>query len=78
MKEADIGTQRDKHIATFYAELSSMYSRAKGYANDFNAMPDEVQLALFDMIFNLGQTKLRTIFGNLEKSSFSVRFMNSC
>jgi len=69
MKEADISAQRDKHIATFYTELSSMYSKAKGYANDFDAMPDEVQLALFDMIFNLGQTKLRTIFINSTRPS---------
>ena len=68
MKEADINAQRDKHIATFYTELSGMYSKAKGYASDFDAMPDEVQLALFDMIFNLGQTKLRTIFINFNKA----------
>ncbi|WP_089726854.1 hypothetical protein [Candidatus Thiosymbion oneisti] len=45
-----------------------MYSKAKGYTNDFDAMPDEVQLALFDMIFNLGQTKLRTIFTEFNKA----------
>ncbi len=68
MKEADINAQRDKHITAFYTELSGMYSKAKGYTNDFDAMPEEVQLALFDMIFNLGQTKLRTIFTNFNKA----------
>lgn len=68
MKDADINAQRDKHIAIFYTELSGMYSKTKGYTNDFDAMPDEVQLALFDMIFNLGQTNLRTGFINFNKA----------
>jgi len=62
MKNTDINTQRDKHITIFYRELSGMYRKTNGFPKDFDAMPDEVQLALFDMIFNLGQTKLRTIF----------------
>ncbi len=62
MKETDMDAQRKKHIDTFYAELVGMYKKSKGYANEFDNFPDEVQKALFDMIFNLGQTKLRTIF----------------
>lgn len=62
MKDADINIQRDKHINTFYTELCGMYNKSKGYSKDFDDLPDEVQLALFDMIFNLGQTKLRKLF----------------
>lgn len=62
MKDADIDTQRNKHINTFYSELSGMYTKAKGFTTGFDDMPEAVQKALFDMIFNLGQTKLRTTF----------------
>lgn len=62
MKDADINKLRDSHITTFYSELSGMYTKAKGFTTGFDDMPEEVQKALFDMIFNLGQTKLRTTF----------------
>ena len=62
MKDADMNAQRDKHVNTFYSELTGVYSKAKGYTTNFDSMPDEIQLALFDMTFNLGQTKLRTLF----------------
>lgn len=62
IKEIDMNAQRKKHIDTFYAELVGMYKKSNGYANEFDKFTDEVQKALFDMIFNLGQTKLRTIF----------------
>lgn len=62
MKDADINTQRNKHVTTFYSELLGMYTKAKGFATGFDDMPESVQKALFDMIFNLGQTKLRTTF----------------
>jgi GH24 family phage-related lysozyme (muramidase) len=68
MKDTDINTQRDKHIATFYSELSGAYCKAKGYTNNFDDMPEEVQLALFDMIFNLGEPKLRRIFTNFNNA----------
>jgi GH24 family phage-related lysozyme (muramidase) len=62
MKDFDINAQRTKHLDTFYKELTNLYSRVKGYASDFDNMPDCVQKALFDMIFNLGATKLSTTF----------------
>lgn len=40
------------------------YSKANGYTADFDHLPTEIQLALFDMIFNLGATKLRTVYLN--------------
>jgi GH24 family phage-related lysozyme (muramidase) len=36
--------------------------KSNGYDNNFDDFPDEVQKALFDMIFNLGQTKLHSTF----------------
>jgi GH24 family phage-related lysozyme (muramidase) len=62
MKEYDITTLRNKHIDVFYRELSSTFSQNSGCLNEFDDLPDNVQLALFDMIFNLGQTRLRNIF----------------
>lgn len=62
MKDADMNAQRKKHITTFYSELNGMYKKANGYKDNFDNFPDSVQKALFDMIFNLGQTKLRNKF----------------
>lgn len=59
MKDIDINTQRDKHIQSFYKELKGYYATANGFATSFDAMPTEVQKALFDMVFNLGITRLR-------------------
>lgn len=62
MKDTDMNAQRKKHITTFYSELVGMYKKSNGYKNSFDSFPDSVQKALFDMIFNLGQTKLRNTF----------------
>ena len=62
MKEEDINSQRDKHIDSFYSELTSIYKKTNGYPEDFDNLPDKVQIALFDMIFNLGKTKLKNTF----------------
>ena len=64
MKDSDINLQRDKHLNTFYSELVSIYNIPNGYKRNFDDYPEVVQKALFDMIFNLGQTKLRNIFVN--------------
>lgn len=68
MKDADINIQLKKHIKVFYKELSSLYNKANGYAIEFDSMPEEVQIALFDMIFNLGLIKLRTTFSKFNKA----------
>ena len=52
LPEAKINKLTNKHIETFEKELRSIYS-------GFDTFPPEVRLALFDMIFNLGMTKLR-------------------
>ena len=59
MKDADINAQRDKHIQSFYKELTGYYTTTNGFTTAFDAMPSEVQKALFDMVFNLGITKLK-------------------
>ena len=62
MRDVDINSQRDKHIDSFYAELTSIYKKTNGYPDDFDNFPEKVQIALFDMIFNLGKTKLSNTF----------------
>lgn len=49
-----------KHVDSFYQELTQLYRPANGYRHNFDEFPDEVQMALFDLIFNLGMTNLRT------------------
>ncbi|WP_043315919.1 hypothetical protein [Microbulbifer sp. HZ11] len=68
MKDSDIEIQRDRHISSFYIELSTLYSTANGYAKNFDSFPDKVQLALFDMIFNIGATKLKKQFIKFNKA----------
>ncbi len=59
VKDADINVQRDKHILSFYKELTGYYTTANRFVKAFDSMPVEVQKALFDMAFNLGITKLK-------------------
>lgn len=68
MKNNDIDTQRDRHINSFYSELSLIYNTSNGFTTGFDRMPTEAQLALFDMIFNLGATKLNKQFINFNKA----------
>ncbi|MBU2970758.1 hypothetical protein KO527_15510 [Pseudoalteromonas sp. C2R02] len=62
MKDTDINIQRKNHIDTFYSELVSVYKKTNGFKDHFDNFPIDVQKALFDMIFNLGQTNLRNKF----------------
>jgi hypothetical protein len=57
MKAADIDALTKEHIQSFEDELKRLYS-ASAYPPGFDSFPSEVRLALFDMIFNLGATKL--------------------
>jgi len=59
MKDADINIHKEKHLQDFYIELSSYYSKKNGFSTNFDAMPTDVQKALLDMGFNLGLTKLK-------------------
>lgn len=60
MLDDDIEKLLLNHINSFYSELSRLYNRNNGFYRDFDEFPDEVQMALFDMIFNLGMTNLRS------------------
>lgn len=53
----------NSHIDSFEKELSRLYGHV-----EFLRFPSEVKLALFDMIFNLGMTKLRTGFPKFNRS----------
>lgn len=54
---AEIDKLTNRHIETFYKELKKIYA-------DFDKYPTEVRLALFDLIFNLGMTKLKNNWPN--------------
>lgn len=68
MKDADINLLLGKHINSFYKELSNIYKKANGYPDDFDKLHKNVQLALFDMIFNLGATRIISSFPNFNKA----------
>jgi GH24 family phage-related lysozyme (muramidase) len=68
MKDSDINKLRDKHIASFYKELTNIYTKANGYPEEFDSFHKNVQLALFDMIFNLGATKIVNVFTDFDKA----------
>lgn len=68
MKDADINLLLDKHINSFYKELSNIYKKTNGYPDDFDKLHKNVQLALFDMIFNLGATRIISSFPNFNKA----------
>ncbi len=70
MKDTDINTQRNKHVQSFYKELTGYYTTANGFAKDFDAMPVDGQKGLFDMVFNLGITKLK---GQYTKMNFLIK-----
>ncbi|WNO59745.1 glycoside hydrolase family protein [Rheinheimera sp. MMS21-TC3] len=62
LTETVMNAQVDHHIKTFEKELKSIYGSA-----EFSAFPNKVKLALFDMIFNLGMTKLKNTFPKFNK-----------
>ena len=62
MKKADIDKLLDMHLAVFYKELVHIYTKSRGYPENFDDLPNNVQLALFDMIFNLGGDKILKLF----------------
>lgn len=68
MSDTEISRLRDRHVRVFYRELQSIYTRPNGYPDDFDRLPAVVQMALFDLIFNLGATRLRHVFVNLDRA----------
>jgi len=61
MKKVEVDRLTNKHIKIFYNELKKLFP-------DFDGYPTEARLALLDMIFNLGMTKLRNLFPKLNKA----------
>lgn len=68
MKDTDINALRDKHLDSFHTELTNIYRKSKGYPDDFDKLPKKVQLALFDMIFNLGASRIVNTFTNFDQA----------
>lgn len=62
MKDLDVDFLTNKHIDKFYSELKSIYTKNKGYPVDFDSLHQNVQLALFDMAFNMGTPTLKNNF----------------
>lgn len=60
--DSTINAEVVSHISNFENELKRIYGAA-----EFSAFPNNVKLALFDMIFNLGMTKLNNLFFNFNK-----------
>jgi len=60
--EAVRETQVEDHIRVFESELKRIYG-----ASEFASYPDNVKLALFDMIFNLGMPELKNGFPKFNK-----------
>lgn len=64
MKDSDIELLLNKHIDSFYKELVVIYTKTNGYTENFDSFHKNIQLALFDMIFNLGAHKIVHTFPN--------------
>jgi len=61
LPEAKIEAQMKAHISSFRSELTSIFPRFSSYS-------ENIRLALFDMIFNLGMTKLKNKFPKFVKA----------
>lgn len=68
MKRSDIERLFKKDLDSFYVDLTRRYKKSNGFSKKFDDFPDKVQMALFDMIFNLGATKLRKLFTEFHKA----------
>jgi len=62
LTDSTINELTNKHITSFEGELKQIYG-----ATEFNTHPENVKLALFDMIFNLGMPKLKTGYPKFNK-----------
>ncbi|MDA7747066.1 hypothetical protein N8878_07030 [Psychromonas sp.] len=62
LTDSVIDTLTNKHIVSFESELKKIYG-----TTEFNKHPENVKLALFDMIFNLGMPKLKNSYTKFNK-----------
>lgn len=58
MRAAEIDQLLNNHIDSFYTDLTNIYNPSNGYHEDFDNFHRNVKFALFDMIFNLGATRI--------------------
>ena len=68
MSDAEISRLRDHHFFFNDTATTEIYTRRNGYPDDFDDLPELVQMALFDLVFNLGATRLRSVFLNLDRA----------
>jgi len=66
MQAVHINQLLDRHIDSFHKELNNIYKKSNGYPADFDSFHSNVQLALFDMIFNLGASKIAKDFPSFD------------
>lgn len=62
LTDASVRTLLDGHIEAVHRELAYFYKASAGFSADFDAMPQSLQLALYDMAFSLGVPKLTGVF----------------
>lgn len=62
MAEADIDALLEQTVNGFYPQLARIYTIGNGYKAEFDAFPDDVQVALFDMVYTLGAFGLTNKF----------------
>lgn len=61
LNQIEIDNLTNSHIEIFYNELKLVYP-------EFDSYPEAARLALFDLIFNLGMTNLRTLWPTFNKA----------
>lgn len=59
--DVEVNRITDNHLTNFHKELKNLYP-------GFDSFPKNVRFALFDMIYNLGEPKLRGQFKNFKKA----------
>jgi GH24 family phage-related lysozyme (muramidase) len=47
----------ERHISKFNLILRQKFSKSAGYKREFDEFPENIRLALFDLMFNLGSSK---------------------
>jgi len=67
IKPADVEALTNEHLRSFENELKNLYN-GTAFPPGFDKLPEPVRLALFDMIFNLGATRLKREFPKLNRA----------
>ncbi|MBE0364573.1 hypothetical protein PULV_a2291 [Pseudoalteromonas ulvae UL12] len=59
LPEAAINQIHQQQLNKFHQELRHVFQRSRGYSCDFEQLPSPVQIALFDLVYNVGSTNLQ-------------------